>query len=100
MQVFGLGDKAELLVAVQQPEGAEGATTVVLTSDLATPAVLHWGVRRGKRNEWLRPPSEVREPEYWSASVHAWRQGPALVGAPWEAQPVAAPAFGGVQLRE
>ena len=59
-QVYGLGDKAELLVAVRQPEGPEGPTTVTLTSDLASPAVLHWGVKRGrKRSEWLRPPDEV-----------------------------------------
>jgi hypothetical protein len=48
-------------VAVRQPDGPEGSTAVTLTSDLATPAVLHWGVkRRGKRGEWLRPPKEVR----------------------------------------
>lgn len=59
-QVYGLGDKAELLVAVRQPEGPGGATTVALTADVATPAVMHWGVkRRGKRGEWLRPPDEV-----------------------------------------
>ena len=59
-QVYGLGDKAELLVAVRQPDGPQGATAITLTSDLATPAVLHWGVkRRGKRGEWLRAPSEV-----------------------------------------
>jgi hypothetical protein len=61
LQVYGLGDKAELLVAVRQPEGPNGATAITLTSDLATPAVVHWGVkRRGKRGEWLRAPSEVR----------------------------------------
>lgn len=59
--MYGLGDKAELLVAVRQPDGPAGATAITLTSDLATPAVLHWGVkRRGKRGEWLRAPSEVR----------------------------------------
>ena len=58
-QAFGLGDKAELLAAVRQPEGPQGPTHVQLTSDLATPAVLHWGVKRGKRGEWLRPPPEV-----------------------------------------
>ena len=61
LQVYGLGDKAELLVAVRQPDGPQGATAITLTSDLATPAVLHWGVkRRGKRGEWLRAPSEVQ----------------------------------------
>lgn len=60
MQAYGLGSKAELLVAVRQPEGPDGPTTVQLTSDLATSAVLHWGVRRGtSRGEWLRPPDEV-----------------------------------------
>mmetsp|Transcript_20854 Transcript_20854/g.62756 ORF Transcript_20854/g.62756 Transcript_20854/m.62756 type:complete len:1085 (+) Transcript_20854:1468-4722(+) len=59
-RAYGLGSKAELLVAVRQPEGPDGPTTVQLTSDLATSAVLHWGVRRGtSRGEWLRPPDEV-----------------------------------------
>jgi hypothetical protein len=58
--VYGLGNKAELLVAVRQSEGPDGATAVQLTTDLPMPAVLHWGVRRGtSRSEWLRPPPEV-----------------------------------------
>lgn len=45
---------------MRQPEGPDGPTTVQLTSDLATSAVLHWGVRRGtSRGEWLRPPDQV-----------------------------------------
>lgn len=59
-RVYGLGNKAELLVAVRQSEGPDGATAVQLTTDLPMPAVLHWGVRRGtSRSEWLRPPPEV-----------------------------------------
>jgi hypothetical protein len=68
--VYGLGDKAELLVAVRQPDGPEGATAITLSSDLATPAVLHWGVkRRGKRGEWLRPPKDVRLVQLCSSAV-------------------------------
>lgn len=63
MQAYGLGDSAEILVAVRQAEGPEGATVVQMTTDLSTAVVLHWGVRQGSsRSEWLRPPAEVTFP--------------------------------------
>ena len=51
-----MGNKAEMLVTVRAPEGRDGRVRIALTTDLATEAVLHWGVRRGRAQDWLLPP--------------------------------------------
>lgn len=55
VQTFGMGEKAEMLATVWQREGKKGPLEVVLTTDVAAPAVLHWGVRRHGKGEWLKP---------------------------------------------
>ena len=50
-QTYGMGNKAEMLVTVRAPEGREGRVRIALTTDLATEAVLHWGVRRGRAQD-------------------------------------------------
>lgn len=54
-RTFGMGEKAEMLATVWQREGKKGPLEVVLTTDVAAPAVLHWGVRRHGKGEWLKP---------------------------------------------
>jgi len=58
-QVFELGNKAELLVAVWKRDGKEGRTTVELTTDLSSDVVLHWGVKRGPKSDWLAAPKDI-----------------------------------------
>src|SRR2546430_264448 len=56
VQSYNLGNKTEMLVAVRQPEGKQGPTTVTLTTDQPADIVLHWGVRKGGKGDWLPPP--------------------------------------------
>ena len=58
-QTYGMGNKSEMLVAVRAPEGRDGRVAITLTTDLATEAVMHWGVRRGRAQEWLLPPQVI-----------------------------------------
>lgn len=50
-----MGNKAELLVTIHLDEGKSGPVTVELTTDLAADAVIHWGVRKGGKGDWLLP---------------------------------------------
>ena len=59
VQAFELGNKAELLVAVWKRGGKGGPTTVELTTDLSSDVVLHWGVKRGPKSDWLAAPKEI-----------------------------------------
>ena len=45
-------------MAVRRKE-RDGPVTVTLTTDLAPEAFLHWGVRRGRKSEWLPPPDAI-----------------------------------------
>ena len=58
-----MGNKTEMLVAVRAPEGKAGPLTVTLTTDLATDALLHWGVKREGQGDWLAPPQDIWPPE-------------------------------------
>lgn len=51
-----MGNKAELLAAVRAPDGRDGRVVITMTTDVPTEAVLHWGVRRGRGQDWLLPP--------------------------------------------
>ena len=62
-QTYNMGNKTEMLVAVRAPEGKAGPLTVTLTTDLATEAFLHWGVKREGAGDWLTPPKEIWPPE-------------------------------------
>ena len=57
-----MGNKTEMLVAVRAPEGKAGPLGVTLTTDLATDALLHWGVRREGEGDWLAAPQEIWPP--------------------------------------
>ena len=70
-QVFELGNKAELLVAVWKRDGKEGRTTVELTTDLPSDVVLHWGVKRGPKSDWLAAPKEI-VPDHSSVPEVRW----------------------------
>ncbi len=59
MQSFGLGNKTELLVAVRQPEGQKGPTNITLITDQPAGMVLHWGVKKQGKGEWLAPPKDI-----------------------------------------
>ena len=59
MQSFGLGNKTELLVAVRQPEGQKGPTNITLITDQPAGMVLHWGVKKQGKGEWLVPPKDI-----------------------------------------
>ena len=69
--MFELGNKAELLVAVWKREGKEGPTTVELTTDLSSDVVLHWGVKRGPKSDWLAAPKEI-VPDHSSIPEVRW----------------------------
>lgn len=58
-RIYPLGSKAELLVAVLQPEGPDGASRVELYTDSAASLVLHWGVCPPASREWTRPPASI-----------------------------------------
>lgn len=58
-----MGNKTEMLVAVRAPEGKAGPIDVTLTTDLATDALLHWGVKREGQGDWLAPPKGIWPPE-------------------------------------
>lgn len=48
-----------MLVSVWRLEGKEGPTTVQLSTDLSADMVLHWGVKRSGKGDWLAPPEET-----------------------------------------
>ena len=48
-----------MLVTVWKLEGKEGPTTVQLTTDLPSDMVLHWGVKRSGKGDWLAPPEGI-----------------------------------------
>ena len=58
-QTFGMGSKSEMLATVWQHEGKDGPVEVELTSDVAAPMVLHWGVRKPGKGEWVRASEEL-----------------------------------------
>lgn len=59
LQVYGMGNKQELLVTVRQPEGVEGTTEVSMITDVAADVVLHWGVKKGQSGDWLLPAKDL-----------------------------------------
>eukprot|EP00891_Asterochloris_glomerata_P007880 jgi/Astpho2/7880/e_gw1.00117.125.1_t len=59
LQSYNMGNKTNLLVAVRQPDGKDGPTKISLTTDHPTAMVLHWGVRRGTRSDWLLAPDDI-----------------------------------------
>lgn len=59
LQVYGMGNKQELLVTVRQPEGVEGTIEVSMITDVAADVVLHWGVKKGQSGEWLLPAKDL-----------------------------------------
>ena len=48
-----------MLVSCWRLEGKEGPTTVQLTTDSAADMVLHWGVKRSGKGDWLAPPEDI-----------------------------------------
>lgn len=54
-----MGDKSELLATVRQSEGSKGPLSLDLVTDVAAPLVLHWGVRKGGRGDWSKPPDKL-----------------------------------------
>ena len=54
-----MGSKAEMLARVWQREGKQGPLEVVLTTDVAAPVVLHWGVRQQGKGEWVQPSDKL-----------------------------------------
>lgn len=59
LQSFNLGNKTELLVTVRQPEGTQGSTNITLTTDQPSEMVMHWGVKKQGKGEWVAPPENV-----------------------------------------
>ena len=59
VQSFNMGNKTELLVAVRQPEGQKGPTNITLTTDQPAGVIMHWGVKKQGKGEWLAPPKEI-----------------------------------------
>lgn len=85
-----MGNKSEMLVTVRAPEGRDGRVRITLTTDLATEAVMHWGVRRGRAQEWLLPPQVIRgcgtaNPalEFTPSCMQTGRRCLRAVRAPW-----------------
>jgi hypothetical protein len=50
----------ELLVAVRQPEGKDGPLDITLTTDMPGEVFLHWGVKKGGKEDWYLPPADLR----------------------------------------
>lgn len=72
LQSFNLGNKTELLVTVKQPEGPEGSTTITLITDQSNDVVMHWGVRKQGKGEWLAPPESLIPKGSEQATETAW----------------------------
>ena len=72
MQSFNLGNKTELLVTVKQAEGLEGTTRITVTTDQANNMVMHWGVRKQGKGEWLAPPKGLIPEGSEQATETAW----------------------------
>ncbi len=72
MQSFNLGNKTELLVAVRQPEGQKGPTNITLITDQPAGVVMHWGVRKQGKGEWLAPPKDIIPKGSEQATETAW----------------------------
>ncbi len=77
-QVYNMGNKTEMLVAVRAPEGKAGPIQVTLTTDLPTDAFLHWGVKRGGGSDWLAPPEDM-----WPADSAVAEANAAAVDTPF-----------------
>lgn len=80
LQAFPLGNKLELLVAVRQKDGKEGPVDVTLTTDLPGDVYLHWGVRKGNKEDWVLPP-----PALVPASSLAPESGGIAIDTPFSA---------------
>ena len=72
VQSFNLGNKTELLVTVKQGEGPEGATNITVTTDQPSGMVMHWGVRKQGKGEWLAPPQGLIPQGSEQATETAW----------------------------
>lgn len=72
MQSFNLGNKTELLVAVRQPEGQKGPTNITFVTDQPAGVVMHWGVRKQGKGEWLAPPKDIIPKGSKQATETAW----------------------------
>lgn len=56
-QTYPLGQQAELLVVVQKD--GQHATRIVLTTDIQDLVVLHWGVKKSAKADWILPPTGI-----------------------------------------
>ncbi|NOY39356.1 MAG: hypothetical protein GXO95_03790 [Nitrospirae bacterium] len=54
--MYGLDPDSQLAVALSREDGRY---RLVLLTDMAGPLLLHWGVARHRRNEWLLPPASM-----------------------------------------
>ncbi len=54
--VYGLDPDSRLAVALSREDGRY---QLIFLTDMAGPLLLHWGVARHRRNEWLLPPASM-----------------------------------------
>lgn len=72
LQSFNLGNKTELLVTVCQPEGQKGPSTITLITDQPAGVVMHWGVKKQGKGDWLAPPKDIIPKGSEQATDIAW----------------------------
>lgn len=59
-------------MTVKQPEGTEGSTSITVTTDQPNDMVMHWGVRKQGKGEWLAPPDSLIPKGSEQATETAW----------------------------
>ena len=72
LQSFNLGNKTELLVTVHQPEGQKGPSSITLVTDQPAGVIMHWGVKKQGKGDWLAPPQEIIPKGSEQATDIAW----------------------------
>lgn len=72
LQSFNLGNKTELLVTVHQPQGHQGPSSIALVTDQPAGMVMHWGVKKQGKGDWLAPPQAIIPKGSEQATDIAW----------------------------
>jgi hypothetical protein len=69
LQTYPLGQQAELLVVVRKDHAG---ASIVCTTDIQDDVILHWGVKKSGKADWLLPPPSIVPP---SSVAHPVRSG-------------------------
>ena len=59
-------------MTVHQPEGQKGPSSITLVTDQPAGMIMHWGVKKQGKGDWLAPPQEIIPKGSEQATDIAW----------------------------